>query len=135
MDLRLRHIETEFSFSATRSSGPGGQNVNKVNSRVEVRFVPQASVLLSEHEKSLITARLSNKLTTQGELIVSCQTARSQWANREEAIEKLYLMLEKALVYTRPRIATKPSKGATEKRLIGKKSVSERKAMRRKPEW
>lgn len=135
MNLRQRHIETEFAFSATRSSGPGGQNVNKVNSRVEVRFVPQSSAVLTEHEKALISARLSNKLTLEGELVVTCQTARSQWANREGAVEKLIIMLEKVLVRTKPRISTKPSKGAIEKRLLGKKTVSERKASRRKPEW
>lgn len=134
-NLRKRPIETECIFAATRSSGPGGQNVNKVNSRVELRFAPSRSNFLTDDEKQLIIRKLAHKLTAEGELIVTCQEGRSQFANRALALEKMLAMLEIALIKPKLRIATRPPKGATEKRLGKKQLISDRKELRRKPDW
>lgn len=128
-----RDFSSEFSFQASRSSGAGGQNVNKVNSRIELRFSITDSLILSDEEKAMLFAKLSSKLTDDGTLIITSQVSRSQLENKELCIEKLYQIIEKALTPKKPRRPTKPTAASKRKRLDEKKGNSEKKQMRRKP--
>jgi ribosome-associated protein len=129
--LQCRDFTNELLFSTSRSSGPGGQNVNKVNSKVELRFPVDMSILLSESEKQIIQKKLKNRINSEGELIITVQTNRSQLKNKEEAIEKFHELLTKALTPRKPRRATRPTQASVEKRLDMKKQNSERKALRK----
>ena len=121
MDIRDRNFQDEFAFQASRSSGPGGQNVNKVSSKVELRFHIANSVLLNEEEKAMITLKLINKINKQGELVLVSQTERSQPMNREKVIEKFYILINKALTPKKKRLKTRPTKASVEKRLESKR--------------
>jgi ribosome-associated protein len=125
----------ELDISASRSSGPGGQNVNKVNTKVTVRFNIMASEILNQYEKELIIHRLEGQLTSKYELIVSNQQYRSQLQNKLAAIEQVYLILRKALQPIKKRIKTKRTKASVEKRLSNKKIQSLKKANRRLKEF
>jgi ribosome-associated protein len=127
-----RDFSPEFTFTASRSSGPGGQNVNKVSTRVELRFDIKGSVLLTEEEKETILATLANKINARGELIIVAQKDRSQVKNREKTIEKFYILLIKALTPPKERKPTKPPRAAKEKRLEEKQIQSEKKERRKK---
>lgn len=133
-NLRERGFEAEICFSATRSSGPGGQNVNKVNTRIELRFNLLQSLLLSAEEKVLISIRLMNRINSQGELILTCQTERTQSANKEKVFEKFYSLLFNALKQRKTRKPTRPSKSSIEKRIQSKRFTSEKKTMRKNPD-
>ena len=124
MDFRERNFQDEFVFQASRSSGPGGQNVNKVSSKVELRFNITSSALLTDDEKIIIGDKLFNKINKSGELVLIAQTDRSQLKNKEKVIEKFYLLLEKALIPQKKRHKTKPTKASIEKRLVSKKVKS-----------
>ena len=124
MELRDRNFQDEFVFQASRSSGPGGQNVNKVSSKIELRFNITDSVLLSDDEKAIICTKLINKINKVGELVLIAQTDRSQLKNKEKVIEKFYLILEKALTPQKKRFKTKPTKASIERRLVSKKVQS-----------
>ena len=121
----------ELQFQTSRSSGPGGQNVNKVESRVELRFRVIDSQLLTEEQKQTLLEKLASKLTTEGELLVVAQEDRSQLRNRENALRKFHELLRKALHKPKPRKATKPSPGAVRQRLESKKKHGEKKANRK----
>jgi ribosome-associated protein len=121
----------EFQFQASRSSGPGGQNVNKVNSKVTLTFNIPNSLLLDDLEKSVIMDKLSNKLDSEGNLQIQAQEKRSQIQNKEIAIRKFYDILSKAFHKKKIRKVSKPSKAAIEKRLKEKKALSEKKDRRR----
>jgi ribosome-associated protein len=131
--LQDRDFSAEFIFSTSRSSGPGGQNVNKVNSKVELRFPVDLSQLLSDREKQIILNKLKNRINNEGELIITVQTDRSQLKNKEEAIDKFLAFIIKALTPRKPRRATRPTKASVEKRLETKKQISEKKAQRNYP--
>ena len=120
-NLKGRDLTPELVFSSSRSRGPGGQNVNKVNTRIELRFNITASNLLAEPEKQIITKRLKSQLTSEGELIIVSQTERSQLRNKKEALEKFYTLINKALTKRRKRIPTKPTQASQAKRLETKK--------------
>jgi ribosome-associated protein len=133
----LRHISSadllvELMFSTSRSSGPGGQNVNKVNSKVTIRFDVQKSSILNETEKALLLRKLAQKLTTEGVLVISSQDNRSQLENKEAVLAKLDGILKKAFEKKKKRKKTKPSKAAVEKRIGQKKKDSEKKKWRQK---
>lgn len=119
--IRERCLETEMVFSATRSSGPGGQNVNKVSSRIELRFNILRSSVLTDEEKALLSQKLRRKMNSDGELIITCQDERSQVRNREKAIEKFYDLFEKSLYRKPARIKTRPSAASREARIEFKK--------------
>ncbi|OFX34253.1 MAG: peptide chain release factor 1 [Bacteroidetes bacterium GWA2_32_17] len=121
-----------FKFLTSRSSGPGGQNVNKVNSRVELRFNVIECALLSENEKEIIFEKLTNKINNENELIIVRQTERSQLKNKEKTIEAFYLLIEKALKPKKIRVKSKPSKASIQKRLDEKKKNAEKKILRKK---
>ena len=131
MDIRDRNLQDEFVFHATRSSGPGGQNVNKVSSKVELRFNIDSSVWLNEEEKAMIAVRLINKINNAGELILVSQSDRSQLKNREKVIEKFYVLVNKALTPPKPRLKTMPTSSSVEKRLESKRFQATIKAKRK----
>ncbi|MEI7830283.1 MAG: alternative ribosome rescue aminoacyl-tRNA hydrolase ArfB [Prolixibacteraceae bacterium] len=133
MDFSERNFANEFVFQATRSSGPGGQNVNKVSSKVELRFNVSESQFLSEEEKLIVTEKLSNKMNKLGEIVLVAQTDRSQLKNKEKVIEKFYLLLERALMPRIKRYKTKPTKASVEKRLESKRVLSVIKTNRKEP--
>lgn len=124
----------ELEFSASRSSGPGGQNVNKVNSRITLRFNIPGSTILTDDEKAVLLTKLASRLTDAGDLMVHAQDKRSQLQNKEATLQKLDDILAKALQKKKARKATKPSKTAVQKRITGKKKQSEKKQWRQKPE-
>ncbi len=130
MDILDRDFTNEFVFQATRSGGPGGQNVNKVSSKVELRFNVKNSVLLNEQEKSLIAEKLSNKINKLDEIVLIAQTDRSQLKNKEKVVEKFYSLLEKALMPQKKRYKTRPTRASVEKRLETKRVQSAIKATR-----
>jgi len=122
----------EITFQTSRSSGPGGQNVNKVESRVELRWHLPDSQVLTPLQKQLILEKLAGQLTSEGYLLVVAQDDRSQLRNKEIALARFYELLQKSLSRPKPRRATRPSAGAVRKRLEGKKIQSEKKASRRR---
>jgi ribosome-associated protein len=124
----------ELIFSASRSGGPGGQNVNKVNSKITLKFDVVHSQILSEEEKQVILQKLGVQLTKDGVLLLTAQDKRSQLENKEAVIAKLERLLARALKKEKVRKATKPSKAAVQKRIVGKKRLSEKKQWRQKPE-
>jgi len=129
--VRERNFENEFIISASRSSGPGGQNVNKVSSKIDLRFNVSASSLLDEEEKERIIQKLSARINNEGELIIVSQSERSQLQNKELAIEKFYDLIEAALKPVRKRKPTKPSYASKMLRLEHKKLLSKKKANRK----
>ncbi len=127
------HILSELEFSFSKSSGPGGQHVNKVNTKVGLRFDVAGSTILTEEQKELLVKKLSNKLTKEGVLVLSSQEARSQLVNKENVLEKLDKLLQSAFFIKKKRKPTKPTKASNRKRLDGKKRQSLKKANRQKP--
>ncbi|HYF70626.1 MAG TPA: alternative ribosome rescue aminoacyl-tRNA hydrolase ArfB [Ohtaekwangia sp.] len=122
----------ELVFSTSRSSGPGGQNVNKVNTRVTVRWDIATSTVLTPEEKEILLNKLSTKLSTDQVLIVSAQETRSQLHNKTEVILKLESIISKAFEKRKKRKATKPTKQAVKKRIESKKQHAEKKQWRKK---
>lgn len=129
MDKQL--IEKEVKYRTSRSGGPGGQNVNKTETRVELIFDPFASEALSTEEKAMLRASLSNQLTRGNKLIVTSSVHRSQLANKKASLAKLISVLEKALEVKPQRMETKPSRAEREKRLRRKSERAEVKQSRR----
>jgi ribosome-associated protein len=129
--LSGRDFIREFILSASRSSGPGGQNVNKVSTKVELRFDVPHSMLLSEEEKEILLIRLQKKINSEGFLIIVSQSERTQLKNKEKTIERFYLLVTKALTPVKKRKPTRPSAAAKEKRLEEKKMKAEKKARRK----
>jgi ribosome-associated protein len=129
-----RLFELEFVFSSSRSSGPGGQNVNKVNTKIELRFNIPASVLLSDVEKEILNEKLKNRINSEGDLIIVSQDERSQLKNKENAISKFYQLLQHALTPQKMRKPTKPSMASRHRRLESKRRLSEKKQDRKPPE-
>ncbi len=130
--IQDRDFSSEFKFSASRSGGPGGQNVNKVSSKIELRFSIDDSNLLSDEEKVIIRTKLINRINKEGELLLVAQTERSQLANKEKVIEKFYNLIDKALSFQKKRRPTKPSRSSKEKRLEGKKINADKKTSRKR---
>lgn len=125
-------LNRELKFKAIRSSGPGGQHVNKVSSKVELVFEISTSEGLTEGEKELLLKNLHNKLTKEHLLILTCQESRSQHRNKELVIERFFSLITLSLIIPKVRKKTKPSKLARKKRLDAKKRVSEKKEHRKK---
>ena len=126
----VNRLGKELNFSVSRSSGPGGQNVNKVNSKVTLKVDIANSLVLTPEEKEIIIRKLGPKLTIESVLILSAQESRSQLDNKEAVVLKLERLLTKAFEKRKARKATKPSKGAVQERIKEKKQRSEKKQWR-----
>lgn len=129
--IRNRNFATELVFNTSRSSGAGGQNVNKVNTKVELRFAISGSLLMTDEEKDLLRQKFPNKINEEDELIITSQTDRSQLKNKEIALEKFYTLLESAFTPQKKRKPTKPTTASVTKRLEKKRMTSEKKASRK----
>lgn len=115
----------ELTETATRSGGPGGQHVNKTSTRIVLRWSVRDSTALTESIRARLLARLATRLTSEGELLVAADSSRSQFANREEARERLAAIVRDALVVQKTRFATAPSKAVKRRRIQDKKTRSE----------
>ena len=127
-------ILSELNFRTSRSSGAGGQHVNKTETKVEVLFEVNTSQGLSDEEKQTINAKMASRINDEGILVMSSQKSRSQFSNKEDVIERLRVQIEKALTPKVKRKRTKPSQESIQDRLTKKKMNSEKKKERRKPE-
>ncbi len=128
-------LQSELQFKAVRSSGAGGQNVNKVSSKVVLSFDLKNTQGLDEHEKELALAQLHSRLTTEGILNLNCDEDRSQLRNKELVTKRFFEMIKNALVVPKERKPTKVPKAVIRKRIKDKKSLSEVKKNRRKPDF
>jgi ribosome-associated protein len=120
-------LESEADMTFSRSSGPGGQNVNKLNTKASLSVRIASAAGLSELERALASEKLSGKLTDEGMLVIQVQETRSQFQNRTLAVERALLMIERALHRERPRKPTKPTRASKERRLLKKRIVKQRK--------
>ncbi len=127
-----RDFSKEFVFSTSRSGGAGGQHVNKVETKVELRFNITDSKILSDKEKQTILTKLKNQINSKNELVLTSQTERSQMRNKQLVISKFYTLIKWALRKDKKRVPTKPSKAAVRRRLETKQKHSKKKALRRK---
>lgn len=124
---------SELNFKAIRSSGPGGQHVNKTASKVEVSFDLENSQALSETEKERLQNKISTKISSEGIITLQCGETRSQHRNKTIVIERMLKLLQENLKVAKPRKKTKPSKGAIERRLKSKKEQAFKKSNRKPP--
>ncbi len=127
--------DTEFDLNFSRSSGPGGQNVNKVNSKVVMYWPIAESSALPQDVKDRFVAKFGHRLTQEQIVIITSDKYRDQKRNVEDCLEKLKEMLLEVLVPPKKRRPTKPSKSSVQKRLSGKKADSDRKKMRKKIDY
>lgn len=131
--MNKEEIIKELKFKAIRSSGAGGQHVNKVSSKVELTFDLTNSSVLSDREKSLLTDKLSAKLTKENQLILFCDESRSQHKNKDIIIKKFLDLLVENLKRPKKRKPTKPSKSSIQKRIDTKQKNAVKKSLRKKP--
>lgn len=131
MILKMKDFSKELNFKTSRSSGAGGQNVNKVETAVTVLWKVDESEFFNDRQKALIQEKLKNRINLEGLLFLTVSESRTQLMNKNKAIEKIIDIVNKALIVPKTRIATKPSRAKKEKRLDTKKKISEKKENRR----
>lgn len=129
---QIKLLKKELYFKTTRSGGKGGQNVNKVETKVELYFNINESFVLSTAQKEKLLKKLDTRLSEEGVLKIVEDNSRSQLTNKENALKRLFAILNKMLQYEKPRKATKPTKASRIKRSEGKKRRSDIKQSRRK---
>ena len=127
--------DSELQERFVRSSGPGGQNVNKVSTAVELRFDIKQSACLPEPLRERLLTRRDRRLTAEGVFVISAQRFRTQERNRDDARERLAGVIQAAIRVPKKRVATKPSKGAKERRLTGKRERADIKRTRSGKTW
>jgi len=136
--MQIKKLETNFDseliFKTSRSAGPGGQSVNKVNTKVELRFNILNSALLDDEEKQILFRKLKNRISNDGFLIIYSQQSRSQLKNKKIVRERFYKLIYEALTPDPKRIPVKPPASLKKKRLEEKQKLSEKKALRKPPE-
>ncbi len=132
MNITKADLKKEVSYKTSRSGGKGGQNVNKVSTKVELLFDIAASLLFTEEDKRVLAGKLQSRFNREGLVQVMSEEERSQYLNKEKAVEKLYLLLTRALYKPKARKATRPSRAVKEARLESKKINSVKKTARRK---
>ncbi|MFA6603695.1 MAG: alternative ribosome rescue aminoacyl-tRNA hydrolase ArfB [Patescibacteria group bacterium] len=125
--------EREINIDFVRSSGPGGQNVNKTSTKAQLRWNVGASAVFSEEQKALIRAAAGHRLNSEDEIVLAAQNERSQSQNRDEAVRRLRELVAEALAPKKERIETRVSRGQKRQRLDEKRLHSERKQQRRPP--
>ncbi|MBS4041165.1 MAG: aminoacyl-tRNA hydrolase [Flavobacteriales bacterium] len=130
--MNFEAILKEVTFTAVRSSGAGGQHVNKVSSKIQLRWEVSKSSCFSEVEKERILLKVASLINEEGVLRISSQNSRSQFSNKKDAIQKFFTILENAFKEPKKRVATKVPKAVKEKRLQSKKRISELKNSRKK---
>ncbi len=133
--MNNQDLFSELHFKAIRSSGAGGQNVNKVSSKVVLSFDVVNSQFISEEEKARIISKLQSRLTKDNVLILSCDEDRSQFKNKDIVTKRFFELLYKSLQIEKKRISTKVPKSVIKKRLKDKKFLSETKKNRQKPNF
>lgn len=131
MSIKIASLIKECRFQTARSGGKGGQNVNKVSTKMELYFDIAASAVFTEEEKQRLLVKLKTKLTDNGILQIVSQSERTQIGNRKRVIEKFEKLITKSLIEPKKRIAVKVSKQEKEKRLLDKKKLSEKKQARK----
>ncbi|NIF04024.1 aminoacyl-tRNA hydrolase [Chryseobacterium sp. Tr-659] len=127
----MKNFSKELSFKTSRSSGAGGQNVNKVETSVTVLWKVDASEFFNDDEKIMIQNKLKNRINIDGFLFLTVSESRTQLMNKNKAIEKIMEFVNKALIVPKKRTATKPSRAQKQKRLDSKKKLSDKKENRR----
>ncbi|WP_295199477.1 alternative ribosome rescue aminoacyl-tRNA hydrolase ArfB [uncultured Chryseobacterium sp.] len=127
----MKDFSRELQFKTSRSSGAGGQNVNKVETSVTVLWNVSGSALFNDAQKALMSDKLRNRINAEGMLFLTVSESRTQLMNKNKAIEKIIELVDKALVIPKKRWATKPSKSQKQKRLDTKKKLSDKKENRR----
>jgi ribosome-associated protein len=127
--------DSDLSFAFVRASGPGGQNVNKVSSAVQLRFDMAGSTALSDAVKNRLRVLAGRRFTDEGAILIIARNQRSQDHNRREALERLADLIRRALVAPKTRKATKPTKASRERRLEGKVHQQRTKQWRKQVRW
>lgn len=131
--MNAQEIIKELNFKATRSSGAGGQHVNKTSSKVELSFDLENSNALNDREKQLLQEKLSSKLSNTNQLVLFCEETRSQHKNKELVIKRFLSLIRTNLVRPKKRRPTKPTKAALKRNAESKQRNSLKKALRKKP--
>jgi ribosome-associated protein len=134
VNRRIRIPSSEFRFTFARSAGPGGQNVNKVNTKVTLHWTVESSSSLPEDVRDRLRSKYGRRINKNGELVIYSQRYRDQGRNTEDCLNKLREMLLDVAIAPKKRKATRPSRASKERRLRDKKARSQTKESRRRPQ-